>query len=116
MAGCAARAGDPGQGCEVGIRRLSKAQTGNAFGWYDIGRREVQLYAGLAGVNLGVVALHEFTHALHHAHRLGRSGAHRDFVRVQCHGWLAIVRDNPALWRWLAWALSHPEQARLDPQ
>ncbi len=100
-------------GHAVGLRRLSRAQTGSAFGWYDPAQREVQLYAGLAGPNLAVVALHEITHAVHHAHGLKRRDRHRNFVRAQLEGWIGIMRSSPAAWHWLAWNMSFPQQARL---
>jgi len=89
----------------VGVRHLSRSQTGNAFGWYDFDRREVQLYSGLSGANLAIVALHEITHAVHHAHGLGPMEMHRRFQRAELQGWLAIMRDNPGAWRWLLWTM-----------
>ena len=95
----------------VTIRRISKAETGNAFGWYDFDRREVQLYAGLSGANLSIVALHEITHAVHHAYALRDHDRHHSFKRSQLEGWLSIMKDSPAAWRWLAWVMSFPAQA-----
>lgn len=95
----------------VTLRGISRSQTGNAFGWYDFDRREVQLYVGLTGANLPVVALHELTHAVHHAYELQPRDTHLHFQRTQLHGWLGIMRDNPGAWRWLAWAMSTPQSA-----
>ncbi|MEO5696626.1 MAG: hypothetical protein ABIQ60_05755 [Burkholderiaceae bacterium] len=92
-------------GRPVTLRTLTKGQTGNAFGWYDYDRREVQLYAGLSGANLPVVALHELTHAVHHAYGLGPRDKHRRYLRAQLDGWLGIMRDNPSAWRWLVWTI-----------
>ncbi|MDE2094417.1 MAG: hypothetical protein KGI87_11250 [Burkholderiales bacterium] len=98
-------------GMPVSVRGISRSQTGNAFGWYDFERREVQLYVGLSGTNLPIVALHELTHAVHHAYELRPRDTHQRFQRTQLHGWLGIMRDNPGAWRWLAWAMSFPAQA-----
>jgi hypothetical protein len=95
-------------GHPVTIRRISKSETGNAFGWYDHGRREVQLYSGLHGHNLPVVAVHEITHAVHHLYGVKTRDAHRNFLRAQRHGWLGIMQHNPSAWRWLAWTMSTP--------
>ncbi len=100
-------------GHSVALRRISRGQTGNAFGWYDLQRREVQLYDGLAGANLPVVALHEITHAVHHAYALKARDTHRNFNRAQLEGWLAIMRSNPMAWHWLARTISFPQGARL---
>src|SRR5205814_8541297 len=53
-------------GQPVTIRSIGKSECGNAFGWYHWGKQEAQLYCGLTGSNLAVVALHELTHAIHH--------------------------------------------------
>jgi hypothetical protein len=95
-------------GRSVSVRRISRAESGSAFGWYDFDRREVQLYAGLSGANLPVVALHEITHAVHHAYALRTRDTHRNFSRCQLEGWLGIMRDNPSAWRWLAWIMNLP--------
>jgi hypothetical protein len=95
----------------VALRRISKTETGNAFGWYDFERREVQLYSGLTGANLPVVALHEITHAVHHAYGLGALDKHRNFTHSQLRGWLGVMRDNPEVWHWLVWAISVTERA-----
>jgi hypothetical protein len=92
----------------VTLRRISRPETGSAFGWYDYTKREVQLYVGLTGANLPVVALHELTHAVHHAYRLRERDSHRKFQQAQLKGWLGIVRDNPGAWRWLVWSISSP--------
>jgi hypothetical protein len=102
-------------GRTVALRCISRNETGNAFGWYDPQRREVQLYVGLRGPNLPVVALHEITHAVHHAYALKLRDSHRNFNHAQQEGWLGIVRDNPAAWHWLAWAISFPHGASLTP-
>jgi hypothetical protein len=98
-------------GNPVTIRRISKAETGNAFGWYDFERREVQLYSGLSGSNLSIVALHEITHAVHHVYSLRDHDRHHSFKRSQLQGWLSIMKDSPGAWRWLAWAMSFPSRA-----
>jgi hypothetical protein len=92
----------------VTIRRISKSETGNAFGWYVRGSREVQLYSGLHGHNLPVVAVHEITHAVHDVYGLKVRDAHRNFLRAQRLGWLGIMQHNPSAWRWLAWTMSAP--------
>jgi hypothetical protein len=102
-------------GRPVGLRRITRGQTGNAYGWYDLQRREVQLYAGLTGANLAVVALHEITHAVHHAYALKTRDTHHNFNQAQLDGWLGIMRASPQAWHWLAWAISFPEGARLTP-
>jgi hypothetical protein len=99
----------------VHVRVISRAACGAAFGWYDGARREVLLCAGLAGCHLPIVALHEFTHALHHAHGLDDGAPHRRFTQAQVRGWLRFVRDNPGAWRWLAWSMSFPARARTGP-
>jgi hypothetical protein len=99
----------------VTLRSISKAETGNAFGWYDYDKREVQLYAGLSGANLPIVALHEITHAVHHAHGLETLDGHRRFQRAQLSGWLGIMRDNPSAWRWLLWLMRGPASAGDQP-
>ena len=98
-------------GRTVAVRSLSRNECGNAFGWYDYDRREVQLLAGLSGPNLPVVALHEITHAVHHAYALRTRDTHRNFARCQLEGWLGIMRDNPGGWRWLAWVMNTPAAA-----
>ncbi|MBI5719721.1 MAG: hypothetical protein HZC37_18785 [Burkholderiales bacterium] len=98
---------------QVRLRGISKSESGSAFGWYVFAGREVQLYRGLAGANLAVVALHEITHAVHHAHGLEDGHSHRDFRRAQARGWFAVMQRCPAAWRWLAWLMSFPEQANL---
>ena len=98
-------------GKPVTLRHISKAQTGNAFGWYDFERREVQLYVGLCGTNLPIVALHEITHAVHHAYELKPRDTHRNYQRTQLQGWMGILRENPGAWRWLVWLMRDPAQA-----
>jgi hypothetical protein len=100
-------------GRDVPVRILSRAQAGNALGWYDFDRREVQLYEGLNGANVPIVALHEITHALHHAHGLRVRDRERNFVRAQHKGWLQIMLRDPAAWRWLAWTMSFPHKASV---
>lgn len=99
----------------VTIRSIPKSETGSAFGWYHFSRQEAQLYHGLTGANLAVVALHEITHSVHHAYDIKRRDLHRNFRRAQVQGWIRLIRDNPAAWRWLAWAMSFPQQASLAP-
>jgi hypothetical protein len=103
-------------GRSVALRCITRGQTGNAFGWYDMQRREVQLYAGLAGTNLPVVALHEITHAVHHAYALKLRDSHGNFNRAQLEGWFDIMRSNPQAWFWLAWTMSFAQEARLQPR
>ena len=100
-------------GSPVTIRIIGKAECGNAFGWYHFSKQEAQLYSGLTGSNLAVVALHELTHAIHHAFELKNRDKHHVFRRAQVKGWLSIMVDNPSAWRWLAWVMSFPGQARL---
>jgi hypothetical protein len=97
----------------VPMRTLTRAQTGNAFGWYDFERREVQLYAGLSGANVAIVALHEITHALHHAHGVRQRDRERNYLRAQLRGWLEIMIRDPDTWRWLAWTMSFPDKASV---
>jgi hypothetical protein len=101
-------------GRAVPMRTLSRAQTRNAFGWYDFDRREVQLYEGLTGANVAIVALHEITHALHHAHGVRVRDQERTFLRAQLRGWLEIMTRDPATWRWLAWSMSFPGKASVS--
>jgi hypothetical protein len=102
-------------GQPVQVRVITRAASGSAFGWYDFARREVQLCTGLSGCHLPIVALHEFTHAIHHAHGLEDHQPHLRFTRAQVDGWFGFVRDNPLAWRWLAWAMSFPARARTGP-
>ena len=95
-------------GHPVTVRMISKSETGNAFGWYDQSRREVQLYDGLHGRNLPVVAVHEITHAVHDVYGLKGRDKHQNFLRAQHQGWLGIMQHNPSAWRWRAWTLSEP--------
>ena len=97
----------------VALRSISKAQTGSAFGWYHFDLREAQLFHGLTGSNLAVVALHEITHAVHHRYGIGTGDSHRDFKEAQLKGWFGIMTGCPEAWRWLAWLMSFPQRARL---
>ena len=99
---------------QVRLRTISKTESGSAFGWYAFAEREALFYRGLAGPNLAVVALHEITHAVHHAYGLDDGHHHRDFRRAQLRGWFGVMRRSPATWRWLAWLMSFPEQANLE--
>ena len=101
-------------GHPVTVRMISKSETGSAFGWYDQGRREVQLYNGLYGRNLPVVAVHEITHAVHDVYGLKVRDTHQNFLRAQRRGWLGIMQHNPSAWRWLAWTMSEPVQAQQE--
>lgn len=100
-------------GHPVRLRGISRTESGNAFGWYLFAEREAQLYRGLAGPNVAIVALHEITHAVHHAHGLKDGHRHRHFRRAQLQGWFGVMQHSPAAWRWLAWLISFPEQASL---
>jgi len=100
-------------GRHLPVRRLTRAQTGNAFGWYDFGRREIQLFEGLTGPNVAVVAVHEITHALHHAHGLRVRDRERHFIQAQHKGWAEIMTRDPITWRWLAWVMSFPGKASV---
>ena len=100
-------------GVLVTIRSISKTETGRAFGWYHSAKQEAQLYRGLTGSNLAVVALHELTHAIHHRYDLKNGDRHQAFRRAQLKGWLGIMTQNPSAWRWLAWVMSFPAKARL---
>ena len=100
-------------GRPVTIRSISKAECAGAFGWYHFANQEAQLYIGLTGSNLAIVALHEITHAVHHMYELKQRDRHRNFRRAQLKGWLGIIRHNPSAWRWLAWVMSFPEQANI---
>jgi hypothetical protein len=97
----------------VPMRTITRAQTGNAFGWYHFDRREIQLYDGLAGANVAIVALHEITHALHHARGLRERDRERAYLRAQVRGWLEIMLRDPETWRWLAWSMSFPHKASV---
>ena len=100
-------------GHPVTIRSIGKAESGNAFGWYHLSRREAQLYEGLSGSNLAVVALHELTHAIHHLYALKNRDRHHAFRRAQLKGWFGIMTQCPGAWRWLAWVMSYPAQAGI---
>lgn len=95
----------------IQVRVISKAHSGNAFGWYDLIRREVQLCEGLMGTHLPIVALHEITHAIHHAWSLDDHDPHDHFLHAQQAGWMDLIRTNPTAWRWLVWTMSFPTQA-----
>jgi hypothetical protein len=97
----------------VRLRSISKTESGNAFGWYVYDDREAQLYRGLQGANLAVVALHEITHAVHHAYGLENGHRHGEYREAQLEGWFGIMRHSPTAWRWLAWLMSFPEKASL---
>jgi hypothetical protein len=101
-------------GHPVTVRMISKSETGSAFGWYDPARREVQLYNGLHGRNLPVVAVHEITHAVHDVFGLKARDKHQNYLRAQRQGWLGIMQHNPSAWRWLAWTMSEPMQAQQE--
>lgn len=101
-------------GRPVTLRSIPKAQCAGAFGWYHFSRREAQLYDGLTGSNLAVVALHELTHAVHHGYEVKKRDLHRNFRRAQLRGWLGIMKRNPSAWRWLVWVMSFPAQASLE--
>jgi hypothetical protein len=103
-------AGEP-----IAIRSIPKSETGNAFGWYHFSRREAQLYHGLTGVNIAIVALHEVTHAVHHIHGIKQRDLHRNFARAQVTGWLDLIKNNPGAWRWLVWVITFPASATLGP-
>jgi hypothetical protein len=100
-------------GHPVTIRSISKAESGNAFGWYHLSKREAQLYEGLKGSNLAVVALHELTHAIHHLYALKNRDQHHMFRRAQLRGWFGIMTQCPGAWRWLAWVMSNPAEAGI---
>lgn len=102
-------------GRPVTLRSISKAECGHAFGWYHFKEQEAQIYCGLTGPNLAVVALHEITHAVHHAYAISHRDKHGNFRRAQLQGWMRIMRDSPGTWRWLAWLMSFPAQARIGP-
>ena len=102
-------------GRTVTIRSIGKSECGNAFGWYHRDTREAQLYDGLKGYNLAIVALHELTHAVHHAYELKERDRHQAFRRAQLRGWLGIITHNPSAWRWLAWVMTFPTRACLAP-
>jgi len=102
-------------GYPVTIRSITKAETGNAFGWYHFSKQEAQLYSGLTGSNLAVVALHEITHAVHHMYDIKQRDKHQNFNRAQLKGWLGIMKNNPSAWRWLVWVISFPAKASLAP-
>jgi hypothetical protein len=74
---------------------------------------EAQLYDGLRGRNLAVVALHEITHAVHHRYELKTRDKHIRFRQAQVRGWLGIMKHDPDTWRWLTWIMSFPDQARI---
>ena len=78
-------------------------------------RERAQLYSGLTGSNLAVVALHEITHAVHHMYDLKKRDLHRNFRHAQLKGWLGIIKQNPSAWRWLVWVISFPAKASLAP-
>jgi hypothetical protein len=100
-------------GHPITLTTITKAQSGSAFGWYHFKSREAQLYVGLTGSNLAVVALHEITHAVHHMYGLTSGDGHRQFREAQVKGWLSIMKRSPDAWRWLAWVMSFPERASL---
>ena len=101
------------RGTPIKIRSIPKSETGSAFGWYHFSRQEAQLYRGLTGANLAIVALHEITHAVHHVYAIKQRDRHANFRRAQVQGWLDIVKRNPGAWRWLAWVISFPQDASL---
>jgi len=103
-------------GYPVTIRSITKAESGCAFGWYHFSKQEAQIYCGLTGANLAVVALHEITHAVHHMYNIRTRDKHQNFRRAQLKGWLGIMKENPGAWRWLAWVMSFPAQARIEPE
>jgi hypothetical protein len=102
-------------GQAVSVRAIGKTECGNAFGWYDPQKCEAQLFDGLVGSNLAVVALHELTHAVHHRHALKQRDKHKAFREAQVKGWMSIITRSPAAWRWLAWVMTFPGRARLAP-
>ena len=101
-------------GRPITLRCIPKAKCNGAFGWYHFSRREAQLYDGLTGPNLAVVALHELTHAVHHTYDVKKRDLHRNFRHAQLKGWLGIMKSNPSVWRWLAWVMSFPAKATLE--
>jgi hypothetical protein len=102
-------------GRTVTIRSIGKTECGNAFGWYHRDTREAQLFDGLKGNNLAIVALHELTHAVHHVYKLKDRDRHHAFRRAQLRGWLDIITHNPSAWRWLVWVMTFPTNACLAP-
>ena len=102
-------------GYPITIRSITKTESGDAFGWYHFAKQVAQLYIGLTGSNLAVVALHELTHAVHHVYDIRKRDKHRNFRRAQLKGWLDIMKHNPGAWRWLAWVMSFPAKANLGP-
>lgn len=95
----------------VVVRTLSRHDCGNAFGWYDLSKREVQLCEGLADTHLSIVAFHEFTHAIHHAWKLEDHDLHDDFLLAQVTGWMQLIQTNPLAWGWLVWTVSQATRA-----
>lgn len=71
------------------------------YGFYDPRTRTAELFEGLRGSNLAVVAIHEFTHCIHFEHGVEHGASRRRFVQVQATGWMRFIRANPGAWRWL---------------
>lgn len=103
-------------GHRIALRSISRNQSAGAFGWYVMDDLEAQLYGGLTGSNLAIVALHEITHAVHHVYGLRDRDRHHNFRSAQVRGWLSIIRRDPLAWRWLIWIMSFPAQASIVAQ
>jgi len=58
------------RGTPIMIRSIPRSETGSAFGWYHFSRQEAQLYRGLTGGDLAILALHEITHAVRHVYAI----------------------------------------------
>lgn len=86
------------------------------FGYYDPETHTAELFEWLQGSNLAVVAIHEFTHCIHHEAGLVDFDSRRRFVTAQAEGWMRFIRANPSAWRWLLGCMRQVHLGANDAQ
>lgn len=105
-------------GALVTLASISTRQAGGCFGFFVHDESKALLWEHLCGPTLAVVAIHEFTHAIHARAGVANGSSHIAFRDAEAGGWLRFALANPAAWRWLVYLMTHeasrPPVPRVD--
>jgi len=103
-------------GAPMTLTAISTRAAGGCFGFFVHDESKALLWEHLCGPTLAVVAIHEFTHAIHARAGVADGSSHIAFRNAEAEGWLRFALANPSAWRWLVYLMTHEASRTPVPQ